>query len=69
MEKLTAKEFVAKLNNVSFWFLQDLEEQLTWEDHPMFQPLYSKEEKREILELAWDRYENDIISTYYYFKK
>lgn len=77
MEKLTTEELVATFKSYSYISIQrkvaEIEEQLTWEEDDRFIPMYTKEDKKELIAalliLEKEKYEEEQKEWFYHFQR
>jgi len=67
--KLTVKEYCKEIKDHNLRIMiENIKEQITWEPHPMFTPLYSKEELKQILCILESRYSHYEDLLWYSYK-
>tara|TARA_Y100001938_G_scaffold145351_1_gene221794 strand:- start:1270 stop:1539 length:270 start_codon:yes stop_codon:yes gene_type:complete len=77
MEKLTTKELVATFKSYSYTSIQKVvaqfEEELTWEEDDRFIPMYTKEDRKELIAalliLEKEKYEEEQKEWFYHFQR
>ena len=77
MNKLTTQELVATYKNYSYTSIQKVvarfEEELTWEEDDRFIPMYTKEDRKELIEalllLEKVKYEEEQKEWFFHFQR